>query len=454
MCDKKWVVPFMILAALALLTVAAVRAAPLVVQPTESRSLAPQAPPGNVFTYQGQLKRDGQPVTDDCDVAFRLYDEDAPGGSQVGSAITTTVPITAGLFTVQLDFGAAAFTGDARWLGIQVACSGDADFADLGRQPLTPAPYALALPGLWTQQNETSPNLVGGYGGNVISDTLLGATIGGGGSSGSVNRVTGSYGTVGGGNNNTAGGSGTVGGGNNNTASGSSTVGGGSNNAASGSIATVGGGYGNTASGTYSTIGGGEGNIANGVQRATVGGGGKNTASGTYSTVGGGASNTAGGPYAAVPGGWGAVASHHGEMAHASGWFAYPNAGQAQTSVYVLRRTTTSATATELFLDGDTATQRLTIASGRSVTFDVLVVARTEAGASAGYRFWGVIENHAGTTGFVGTPQKTELGEDVAGWDATITADDTNDALVIAVLGSVGTTIRWVATARTVEVAW
>ncbi len=453
MGDTKWVVPFMILAALALLTVAAVRAAPLVVQPTESRSLAPQAQLGNAFTYQGQLKRDGKPVTGECDVAFRLYDQDT-SGDQVGSAITTTVPITAGLFTVHLDFGAAAFTGDARWLGIQVACSGDADFADLGRQPLAPAPYALALPGLWTRQNETSPNLVGGYGGNVISDTLVGATIGGGGSSGSINRVTGSYGTVGGGNNNTAGGSSTVGGGINNAASGSSTVGGGINNAASGSIATIGGGYGNTASGTYSTIGGGEGNTANGVQRATVGGGGKNTASGTYSTVGGGASNTTSGPYAAVPGGWGAVASHHGELAHASGWFAYPGAGQAQTSVYVLRCTTTSGEATELFLDGDTTTQRLTIASGRSVTFDVLVVARTEAGASAGYHFLGVIENQAGTTSFVGAPQKTVLGEDVGSWDANVMADNDDDALVIQVTGAAATTIRWVATARTVEVAW
>jgi hypothetical protein len=439
MSGKKWIVSLIVLAVLALLAAAAVSAGSLA-QPTEPQGLAPQAPIGSTFTYQGQLKRDGKPVTDDCDMVFRLYDENAPGGSQVGDTVTTTVPITAGLFAVQLDFGAAVFAGDARWLGIQVACPGDVGFADLGRQPLTPAPYALALPGLWTRQNETSPNLIGGYGGNVISETVVGATIGGGGAAGPVNRVTGDYGTVGGGKANTA--------------RGCSTVGGGSANTASGPYATVGGGYGNAASGTYSTVGGGEGNTANGSQRATVGGGGKNTASGTYSTVGGGASNSASGSYATVPGGWGAVASHYGEAAHANGWFVYPAAGQAQTSVYVLRRTTTSGAATELFLDGDTATERLTIASGRTATFDILVAARTETGASDGYHFLGIIENQAGVTSFVGTPQKTALSGGATAWDANIIADNANDALVVQVTGAAATTIRWVATVHTAEVAW
>jgi hypothetical protein len=438
MFEKKWVVLYMVLIVLALLMVATVRAGSPA-QPTAPQGVTPQVQMGNAFTYQGQLKRNGQLVTGDCDVAFRLYDQETLG-SQVGSTIITTVPVINGLFTVLLDFGAMAFTGDARWLNVQVMCPGDAGFDDLGRQSLTPVPYALALPGLRIQQNEASPNLIGGYAGNVISDTVIGGTIGGGGASGSVHRITGN--------------SGTVGGGQANTAAGSATVGGGGGNVASGPYATVGGGGNNKASGTYSTIGGGSGNIADGAQRATVGGGGHNTASGYYATVGGGASNTASGSYAAVAGGWGADASHYGEMAHASGWFTHPGAGQAQTSIYVLRRTTTSAAATDLFLDGDTAIQSLTIAAGRTVTFDILVVARTEAGASAGYHFLGVIENHAGTTSFIGTPQKTVLGEDVASWDANIIADNANNALVIRVSGAAATTIRWVATARTVEVAW
>lgn len=142
MSGKKWIVPCVVLAALALLAAATVNAGSQA-QPT---GLAPQAPLGNAFTYQGQLKRDGRPVTDNCDMVFRLYDQDTLG-SQVGDAITTTVPITDGLFTVQLDFGLAAeggaFTGDRRWLGIKVRCAGESEFADLGRRELTAVPYAL-----------------------------------------------------------------------------------------------------------------------------------------------------------------------------------------------------------------------------------------------------------------------------------------------------------------------
>lgn len=449
MFGRKWIVLYTVLAALALL------AAVTVYAKSVARPTAPQVALGTGFIYQGQLKSNGNPVTGDCDMAFRLYDDDAPGGSQVGAALTTTVPVTDGLFSVQLDFGTGGFTGEARWLGIQVMCPGDAAYTDLGRQPLAPAPYALALPGLWTQQNGTSPNLIGGYSGNVISDTVTGGTIGGGGYSGQLNRVTANFATIGGGYGNTADQiHATIGGGVNNIAGNNSTVGGGNGNDASGGNATICGGDHNVATGTYSTVGGGEWNVASGVQRATVGGGGKNTAGGSYSTVGGGASNTASGSYATVAGGWAADASHFGETAHASGWFEYPGLGQAQASEYVLRRTTTSGTTTELFLDGDTATQRLTIASGRTVAFDILVVARTESGNSAGYRFLGVIENQGGVTSLVGSPQKTVLGENVASWDANVVANNTYDALVIQVTGASGTPIRWVAAVRTAEVGW
>ncbi len=133
MAGKKWIVVCMAMAALMLLASAAAWAGPS----------EPQVPLGAGFTYQGQLKSGGEPVNAECQMAFRLYDAAAPGGAQVGSAITATVPISDGLFTAALDFGDGVFTGDARWLGIQVQCPGDASYADLGRQPLTAAPYAL-----------------------------------------------------------------------------------------------------------------------------------------------------------------------------------------------------------------------------------------------------------------------------------------------------------------------
>jgi hypothetical protein len=127
--------------------------------------------------------------------------------------------------------------------------------------------------------------------------------------------------------------------------------------------------------------------------------------------------------------------------------------GDAQTSVMTVRRTTTDATANvELFLDGGSF--RMNIASGSTWSFSALVTAKTAAGASAGYRIDGLIENVGGTTAFVGAPIVTVLGEDVAAWDCTATADNTNDALAITVTGAAGTTIRWVARVELAQVSF
>jgi hypothetical protein len=154
------------------------------------------------------------------------------------------------------------------------------------------------------EPNGTSPNLVGGYGGNSVAPGVVGATIGGGGWSSYPNQVTWDYGTVGGGAGNTTGYSGaTVGGGLANTASGyGATVGGGEYNEA-GDYATVGGGFDNEASGNSATVSGGYRNEASGVYYATVGGGFLNEASGDSATVGGGTQNVVTGTYATIGGG-------------------------------------------------------------------------------------------------------------------------------------------------------
>jgi hypothetical protein len=260
--------------------------------------MIPQSLAGSAFTYQGRLTSGGAPVNGQCDFQFSLFDA-ASAGTQIGSTQpATNVSVMNGLFTVAIDFGGGAFNGAARWLEIGVRCpAGSGSYTTLSpRQALHAAPYALALPGLWTQQNATSPNLIGGFSGNSVTSGVVGATIGGGGFSGSANRVTDNFGTVGGGVNNQAGNNAgttddapyaTVGGGINNTASGSSaTVGGGKNNIASGQGATVGGGTGNQASGFYATVPGGLENDAGGYA-ATVGGGRENTAAGNYSFASG-----------------------------------------------------------------------------------------------------------------------------------------------------------------------
>ncbi|MCC7437868.1 MAG: hypothetical protein IT211_05170 [Armatimonadetes bacterium] len=153
------------------------------------------------------------------------------------------------------------------------------------------------------EPNATSANIIGGYQGNSVTAGAVGATIAGGGASGSTNSVTDDYGVVGGGTNNRAG---------DNTGTTSdrsyATVGGGTGNTASGGYSTVSGGVSNTASGGVSTVGGGNGNTASG-NNATVGGGLFSVASGTHSTVGGGDSDTASGNSSTVAGGFRNVAS-------------------------------------------------------------------------------------------------------------------------------------------------
>ncbi len=200
------------------------------------------------FTYQGYLEDGGTPVDATCDFTFALFDAES-GGNPVGTVQTASaVSVSAGVFSAALDFGIAAFNGQDRWLEIAVNdCAGGGTFTTLTpRQRITPAPYALALYGLRTEPNTTSPNVIGGFVGNSVTSSVVGATVSGGGSIDEINRVTDNYGTVGGGTGNL------VGDDNGNTGDRQyATVGGGRDNVASGGYATVPGGRDNVASGGY-----------------------------------------------------------------------------------------------------------------------------------------------------------------------------------------------------------
>lgn len=115
---------------------------------------------GTGFTYQGHLSDGSAAASGLYDFEFKLYDA-AVAGTQVGSTWTVgDAPVNDGIFTVEIDFGAGAFGGGARWLqiGVRPGNSGGAYTALTPRQELTPAPYALALPNVYT--NEGS-NFVG-----------------------------------------------------------------------------------------------------------------------------------------------------------------------------------------------------------------------------------------------------------------------------------------------------
>jgi hypothetical protein len=281
-------------------------------------------PLGTTFTYQGRLTESGAPVNGDADFQMSFWDGPDAGAAMVTPIALRTAAVVDGTFAVDLNFGAGLFNGDERWLQIAVRFpAGSGTFTTLTpRQRINAAPYALAMLGRFTQPNASSPNLIGGFAGNTVTPSVIGATISGGGNVNSVNSVIDDFGTVSGGFGNSAGNDSTVGGGVSNDAiGGAATVGGGVNNTANGSQSTVSGGGGNFASENHSTVGGGEFNAAT-EGHATVSGGQNNTANVINSTVGGGFSNVSSGPglgSSTVGGGWDNTAS--GEFSIVGGGF-------------------------------------------------------------------------------------------------------------------------------------
>ena len=126
-------------------------------------------PVGTGFAYQGRLQQAGGPANGLYDFRFELF-EAATGSNRVGASLTNgAVPVTSGLFSVQLDFGAGAFDGSARWLEISVRADTN-DFTVLQpRQPVTPTPYALQAA---TVAQVPATNLFG-----LVPDALLSSNI-------------------------------------------------------------------------------------------------------------------------------------------------------------------------------------------------------------------------------------------------------------------------------------
>jgi len=108
---------------------------------------------GTAFTYQGQLSDAGTPANGEYDIQFQLFDA-ASGGSSIGPTILVdNVAVADGRFTVSLDFGQNPFGDGARWLQIGVRPGSGGSLVALSpRQELTPAPYALALPNVTTDE--------------------------------------------------------------------------------------------------------------------------------------------------------------------------------------------------------------------------------------------------------------------------------------------------------------
>lgn len=97
------------------------------------------------FTYQGKLTDAGGAANGAYDLQFRLFDA-LVGGNQIATTvIREDVAVSNGIFTVTLDFGAAAFPGANRFLEISVrpGPSTGAFTALTPLQPISATPYAI-----------------------------------------------------------------------------------------------------------------------------------------------------------------------------------------------------------------------------------------------------------------------------------------------------------------------
>jgi len=347
---------------------------------------------GTGFTYQGRLVHGGDAANGLYEMSFALYDA-ATNGNAVGTPVAVApVPVSNGLFTAALDFGANAFTGAARWLEIAVTVfDSDQPVVTLApRQQFTPVPYALQTVNAANLVQSGSapldiivngqralrleptfndqPNVVGGAAENLVGPFTTAATIGGG----YINSIGASAATIAGGIANMAAGGAdyaAIGGGFGNDIgehSQAGAIGGGYNNMIQNraSDASIGGGSFNTiqTGATRATLAGGYFNtIMNGAMAATVGGGWQNTigpdadsaavaggisnsvgTNGVSSAIGGGAGNSIlpNASYATIPGGHGNVAALRafaaGVNAHAtnSGSFVWSDGGGANTGSF------------------------------------------------------------------------------------------------------------------------
>lgn len=178
---------------------------------------------------------------------------------------------------------------------------------------------------------------------------------------------------------------------------------------------------------------------------ANLAGGINNAALGAYSTVTGGRQNEAIGAYSQAQG-WQARAMRPGENALSGGAFA--KAGDAQSSTLVARALTEGSVPTELRLAGNAG---LAIPAGVTVTFRLLVAARSEAGAQQGaFEVTGLAYSQSGQVMLSGTNVNV-IHRSAAAMSVAV---EGGAQLRILAQGLAGVPMRWVARVELAEVAF
>ncbi len=155
-----------------------------------------------------------------------------------------------------------------------------------------------------------------------------------------------------------------------------------------------------------------------------------------------------------------AISDRHAEHAHSGGKFL--TNGDAQRMAFVMRRqiTHTANTWYALGLKGvnpvSSSENRLTIPTDTVYTGKALISGITQGCTkSFGFEILFVAENDGGTTSLLSSSITTIYDSDATDYDVRVTADTTNDQVLIEVSSISSTdTIRWVASVDVVSVSF
>jgi hypothetical protein len=141
------------------------------------------------------------------------------------------------------------------------------------------------------------------------------------------------------------------------------------------------------------------------------------------------------------------------QFTYAGGQFAA--LGDAQGSMYILRKATTDTTASVLTTDGAAAgaSNQIEVQTDQCLTFDGTITAmQNGAQAFASFKIEGLLVNDGGTTTLANSA--ITIIDNQSSWGMALSADNTNNALAITVTGEASHNIRWVANIRTSEVTY
>jgi hypothetical protein len=208
-------------------------------------------------------------------------------------------------------------------------------------------------------------------------------------------------------------------------------------------------------------------------QNSTAFGGTSNNASGLFSSAIGPSSNISSGTFSVAIGdaceattnnafalGHDGKSVIQGKFAYGSGKFS--TVSDAQSGMFVLRKATTDATATQLTTNNGSAstTNQVILPNNSAYSFSGTIIAREQASAGSDYASWEIkgalLRDGSAATTVLGNGIKNKLyaSAGASAWDVTLTADTTNGGLKIEVTGAAATNIRWVGTVNTSEVTY